>query len=156
MASVYGFTYNDLIGRLALSEIVQLSDNPDAPTGVLDEAVVNDRIEAGEQEFHLKVGRRYVTPLNPLPLAVRNILLDLIAYTLIARRPGWLAKTAEGADYWIRRYEQITRWLERVSDRKEVIPDAAERSVMPAASGTAGVNSEPLVFSDAAMEGLFQ
>jgi phage gp36-like protein len=156
MASAYGCTYNDLIGRLALSEIVQLADNPDAPSGVLDEAVVNDRIEAAEQEFHLKAGRYYVTPLNPLPAAVRDNLLDLAAYKLMTRRPGWLAKTAEGADYWIGRRSELTRWLDRIADRKDVIPDAAERAAMPAPSGTAGVNSEPLVFSDDSMVGLFQ
>lgn len=148
MAGVYGFTTDSVRKRIQEDRLIQLTD--DDGTGTVDESKVSEAIVAGEEEFHLYASRYYAIPVTPCPDAVKEKILDLVAYRLMTLQPELLSEQSPDGTYWIRLRKELLHWLEGLSSerRTSVIPSAGENTSPVATGGRAHVVTDTPYFTE--------
>lgn len=77
-------TKDDILDCLPLEFLIQLTD--DESTGAVDDAKVSAAIEDAEGEADGYLATRYLTPLSPVPAAVKKFVTDIAVYNLYGRR----------------------------------------------------------------------
>ncbi|MCR4442959.1 MAG: DUF1320 domain-containing protein [Peptococcaceae bacterium] len=77
-------TVQDIIDRISEDVLIRLTD--DDGTGLVNEGKVTSAIEEAEGEIDSYCQARYTLPFNPVPKVIKKIAVDLVVYTLFARR----------------------------------------------------------------------
>lgn len=77
-------TKADIIEQLPEESLIQLTD--DEGLGVANDSRVNAAIDDAEGEADGYLSTRYVTPLSPVPSAVKKFTVDIAVYNLFGRK----------------------------------------------------------------------
>lgn len=118
-------TQSDLTALVGETELIQLTDRADPPTGIVDVAVLDDKLAAADALIDSLLSRRYAVPLTPTPPIVRDAACDIARYRLYVNEPP---------DEVRRRFDDALRWLHDVAAGRADIPDATPAGASPAGS----------------------
>lgn len=97
-------TQSDLVSRFGETEIIQLSDRINA--GVIDAAVVVDKLADADAEIDAYLGQRYTLPLANVPPVLVRVACDIARYHLFDDR---------ATEDVIRRYTWCVKFLENLA-----------------------------------------
>lgn len=129
-------TQSDLLKLIPEKELAQLTaetgDTPDA-------AVVAEAIAKADGEINGFMGRRYQTPLSPVPDLVRSLSVDMAIYHLHSRRS--LAPEVRR-----QKYEDAVKFLKAVSLGQAVVDGAAGVEAPAVQQEVTEINSQTRVF----------
>lgn len=98
-------TQSDLVSRFGETEIIQISDRANA--GVIDAAVVTDKLADADAEIDAYLARRYTLPFATVPTVLKRVACDVARYHLYDNRP---------TDDVRKRYEDAIKFLKGVGD----------------------------------------
>lgn len=116
--------------RIPSGLLIQLTDDDENPTGVINETTVNGCIDDATVLFEGYVRGRYPLPLNPVPPLATTIVADLAAYGLFCLRPTLdMPKTIQD------RRDTALNLMARIQDGKMPLYDP------PTAPSATGSNS---------------
>jgi phage gp36-like protein len=107
-------TQDDLLQRMTLAQLTQLTDDATPKAGVPDETKVNGALEEASGRVDSYCRSRYVTPLQQSD-TVTTITRDVAVYFLFSRRPQQMAETVR------QRYEDAMAMLKDVAAGKAVL-----------------------------------
>ena len=101
-------TVEDLAKIIPERTIAQLTDDAGA---AVDQAVVDEAIEASDEVIDAYLGGRYDLPFAPVPPIVSRLSADITIFHLYGRRPEReMPKTIE------MKYRESVRMLEKIRD----------------------------------------
>jgi phage gp36-like protein len=148
VVSAYGITEADLVKRITVKLLAQLTD--DTAGASADLAVIAEAITAAEAELHSYASVYYVVPIaedSPDFAFVRKVAIDLAVWNLIVRRPGVMARSDLGESVNAQ-HDATIAWLKGLSSRARTVQlvGSAERGQSVAPSGGAETISDPLQF----------
>lgn len=91
-------TKQDLIDRFGESELIELSDRAEPPTGEVDDDVVAKALSDADDTINSYIAKRYELPLASTPSRLVKIAVDLARYDLhLNRRPEGVEKDRDEA-----------------------------------------------------------
>ncbi len=99
-------TLTDILERVPEELLIQLTD--DAGAGAVEASVVARAIADADAEINGYLGSRLAVPLDPAPVLLRKLSVDMAVYHLHARRAG-------APEEWRQRYEDARRLLNDVA-----------------------------------------
>ncbi len=102
-------TLDDLLEEIDSSILVELTDNPTAPTGQIDAEAVASAIRRADSIIDGYVGVRYAVPLETVTETIRTVSEDIAVYSLFSRR-------MIPPKQWADRYERAVNFLQAVSE----------------------------------------
>lgn len=105
-------TQSDIEKQLPQAELVQLTD--DDADGSPDTGVVDEAIAEADAEIDSYLARRYEVPLDPVPVLVKKLSVDLAIWNLYSRR---------SVDEPIRkeRYQAAVKLLQAIADGRATL-----------------------------------
>jgi len=104
-------TQQQLIDEFGEDHLIQLTDR--AGTGVIDEDVLNAYIAEIDNDIDGYLHRRYDTPIDPVPPALRMRIMDIVRYRLFHHQA---TEEVEA------RYKMAIRWLEDIRENRMDLP----------------------------------
>lgn len=113
-------TLADLQLRYGATEIVRNAAEAGQVDGPIDQARVNTLLSAASTTIDSYIGRRYQTPLNPVPEVIVDTCCKLARYDLA--NGGQTMPSDQMRDG----RKDAIRWLESVAAGNATLPDAAE------------------------------
>lgn len=119
-------TLDDLLAQVSREKLIQLSNDDEKPVTdaqgipIINTANVNKAIENAQAEIDSYASARRPVPLNPAPLIITKIAVDIALYNLFSRH--W---TGEDEDNIATRYKNAVKWLEKYA-KGEVLPDTSQ------------------------------
>jgi hypothetical protein len=154
--SSYGVVPGDLDRLLSPNRRIELTDSETAPTGTENTAITQAAIDNAEVKFHQAAGVYYAIPIAARPDAtsfevtelqkmVKNIVEDIAAYDLVARKPENMENAIEGSGYWAGIDKKSQRFLEGLQskDRSRKLPAAMQRTYATVTTGGASTLDLP-------------
>lgn len=109
-------TQNDLLQRMTLRELTQLTD--DGNTGAPDATIVGNALEEASGRIDAYCRERYATPLQTSDTVV-TVTRDIATYFLFSRRPQKMHETVR------QRYDDAMALLRDISAGKAVLDQPA-------------------------------
>lgn len=140
-------TVDDL--RSQSSEDVLIRCTDDEGTGVIDQAIITEKINDAQMEIDSYCRAQYPVPFDPVPGLIRKLTVDLTLYNLISRR----GLDEDSPDViLVKRYRDAVKLLENLAKGIVTIGPAAAGAPPPMPQ-QASVVSSPRRFSRSNMEG---
>jgi phage gp36-like protein len=121
-------TQNDLLQRVTLVQLTQLTD--DANAGQPNAVVVGNALEEASGMVEAAVRNRYATPLQASDI-ITAIVRDIAVYELYGRRPQQMPDTV------LRRYEDAMAKLDKIGTGKWAIDLPAANTPQTTVDGAA-------------------
>jgi phage gp36-like protein len=109
-------TQTDLLQRMSLAELTQLTD--DTGAGAPDEAIISGELEEASGKVDGYCRNKYVTPLQPSD-QVTAITRDIAVYLLFSRRPQKMREVVR------QRFEDAIALLKDIATGKAVLDQPA-------------------------------
>jgi hypothetical protein len=156
MASSYDIDQAAIEQAMTPARVVQLTNDDGGDT--VDTVNLDAAIDETEGEFHLKAGKHFVTPVRTsngsIPEGLRGILIELVKWRLMLRRPEMLKNDADEGAFWKGRRKELLDWMENLAPNS--IPGAVLATPTGATKlGRAKVVSDTPRFTRARMKGFF-
>lgn len=139
-------TLADLQLRYGATEIVRNAAEGGLVDGPIDHDRVNTILSGASTTIDSYIGRRYQTPLSPVPDVIVDTCCKLARYDLA--NGGQSMPSEQMRDG---RRDAI-KWLESIADGRATLPDAA---VIAAASSFAQASDRPALFQPRGRAGLY-
>ena len=140
-------TIDDL--RSQSSEDVLIRCTDDEGTGVIDQAIITEKINDAQMEIDSYCRAQYPVPFDPVPGLIRKLTVDITLYNLISRR----GLDEDSPDViLVKRYRDAVKLLENLAKGIVTIGPAAAGAPQPMPQQAAVVSS-PRIFSRGSMEG---
>ncbi len=139
-------TLDDLLKQVPEAVLISLTD--DEGTGAINQAVVDQAIQAAQDEADTYIGTRYPLPLSHVPGIVKKLTADIALYNLFARR-GFDSGENSADNVIVRKYDGAIKLLSSIA--KGAV--GLGTSEPPPPSSGAQITSSIRVFSRDKMEG---
>jgi len=140
-------TLTRLLERMPESVLIDLTD--DAGTGGINEQAIDRAIADADTEIDSYIGRRYVTPVVPVPDLLGRLSLDLVAEILYARRAH--ATTPEAVTRAAKTARAI---LVDIAANKADIPGLAETDTSGTSACGASFDADERLFTRSTLRGM--
>ncbi len=136
----------DIQKRVSDTDLIELTTE-DAQAQVPDDDIIDEAIEAADEEIESYAAARYNVPFSPVPGRIMDVSRDIAIWNLYARRPA-----IETPEVIKDRYKSAVKWLEKLNAGKVTIGDSPE----PAESETVGgqVSQNDRVFTRDTLGGM--
>lgn len=79
-------TQQDLIERFGETELIQLTDRAEPPSGAIDAAVIARALADADDQINAYLAARYTVPMSPAPKLLTRLAADLARYALYEDR----------------------------------------------------------------------
>lgn len=139
-------TLERLLERMPQSVLVDLTDESEA--GVIDEAMIDRAIGDADTEIDSSIGKRYATPVDPVPALLARLSLDLAIEILYSRRSH--VATPEAV---VRAAKNARTLLANIAANKADIPGIQEADRSGTSAAGASFNASDRLFSRASVRG---
>ena len=140
-------TIDDL--RSQSSEDVLIRCTDDEGTGVIDQAIITEKINDAQMEIDSYCRAQYPVPFDPVPGLIRKLTVDITLYNLISRR----GLDEDSPDViLVKRYRDAVKLLENLAKGIVTIGPVAVGAPSPMPQ-QASIVSSPRRFSRGSMEG---
>ncbi len=97
----------DMIDRFGETEIIQLTDKADPPTGAIDDTVLNEALADADGVIDSYIGSRYTLPLGSVPRILQRYACDIARFFLNEDQAGETVRRA---------YDDALKFLKAVAD----------------------------------------
>jgi phage gp36-like protein len=140
-------TVQDIIDRISEDVLIRLTD--DDGTDIINEDKIINVIEESEGEIDSYCQARYTLPFNPVPKVIKKIAVDLVVYTLFARRG--LNPDDNADQIVIQQRKDAIRFLENLAKGLVTIGPVQQETKLP--DNEVQFTSPPKIFSRESMNG---
>lgn len=139
-------TQQDLVDRFGATELVQLSDRADPPSGAVDAAVVAKAIADAGELIDGYLAARYALPIPaPVPALLSDLCGVIARYKLHINEPPERVR---------KDYEDALKRLREISDGTIILQVAGAQSAEISADDGPAIAGPERVFSRDTMKGL--
>ena len=135
-----------ILQRMPEATLIALTD--DQGSGVVDQSVVDRAISDADSEINSRLGKRYTTPVDPVPTLLQRLSLDLAIEIIYSNRPD-----VETPEAIVRAAKNARQLLVDIGNKKADLPGQAE-AVAPTAASGASFSASGRLFNRASLRGM--
>lgn len=136
-------TQQNMIDRFGSTELIELSDRADPPTGVIDATVVGQALSDADAEIDGYVSVRYKLPLVAIPARLIKVACDIARKNLFKDQPiDEVTETYKGAMAFLR---DVSRGIAEL--------DVGGQEPVGDTTGAPELNSPAQTFNKSTMQG---